>query len=149
MIILNDTDYIYEEANRISKGLDILDRKRLADYLFMESKSDKRKVVSHCQNLIKHLLKCLYQSEKTSRSWHLTIRNASNTLIDYVEDSKVLYNYLVEKFDDIYDEARLDAYYETRLSLDTFPKENIFKVDELLSKQWVRHFLEEHPIANW
>ena len=94
MIIINDTDYIYEEANRIKEGKEPLDRNRLHQYLLDESKSDKRAAKSYLKVLMLHLLKCIYQSEKTSRSWHQSIVNSYNDFYDYVEDSKLVLSYI-------------------------------------------------------
>jgi len=149
MIILNDTDYIYEEANRIKDNKEPLDRERLYQYLLDESKSDKRAAKSYLKVLMLHLLKCIYQPEKTSRSWHQSIINSFDDFLDCVEDSKIVLSYIRDNFNVIYNQARINAHYETNLSLDTFSENNIFNLDDLLDKNWISEFLKEHPIAKW
>lgn len=149
MIILNDTDYIYEEANRIKDNKELLDRERLYQYLLDESKSDKRAAKSYLKILMLHLLKCIYQPEKTSRSWHQSIINSFDDFLDYVEDSKIVLSYIRDNFNVIYNQARINAHYETNLPLDTFSENNIFNLDDLLDKNWISEFLKEHPIAKW
>jgi len=149
MIIINDTDYIYEEANRIKDGKEPLDRNRLHQYLLDESKSDKRAAKSYLKVLMLHLLKCIYQSEKTSRSWHQSIVNSYNDFYDCAEDSELVLSYIKDNFNVIYNQARTNAYYETGLPLNTFPKDNIFNLTDLLNEDWILEFLEEHPVAKW
>ena len=149
MITLNDTDYIYEEANRLKNNEELLDRQRLYQYLLDESKSDKRAAKSYLKVLMLHLLKCIYQPEKISRSWHQSIINSFNDFYDCTNDSKVIQNYIHDNFDDIYNLARINAYYETNLSLNTFPINNIFNFDDLINEDWISNFLTEYSIADW
>jgi len=148
-MIIQEIDYIYEEADRLSKGLDPIDKERLARYLLDEGKAEKNSVLSFCRVLMLHLLKCTYQPEKISRSWHQSIKNSYDSLHTYVAESKQLYNYLKENFDRVYRRARSDASEETRLPLNTFPTENIFDIDTILNEDWIYTFLEEHPIVEW
>ena len=126
-----------------------MDKGRLARYLLDEGKAERNSVLSFCEVLMLHLLKCIYQPGRTSRSWHTSIKNSYYSLYSYVEDSKVLYNYLKDNFNKIYRRARSDASDETRLTLNTFPAENIFNLDKILDEDWIYDFLEEHPIVEW
>ena len=149
MIILDETDYIYEEAKRLEQGLELLDRNRLAKYLLDENKAEKRSVLIFTEVLLIHLLKCIYQPEKITRSWHKSIKNCFKSLSVYVGESKLLYNYLNDNFDKVYRRARNEASLETCIPIDTFPKDNIFKIDDILNEDWIYDFLEEHKIVEW
>lgn len=149
MIILDETDYIYEEAKRLEQGLELLDRNRLAKYLLDENKAEKRSVLSFTEVLLIHLLKCIYQPEKTTRSWHKSIKDCFKSLSVYVGESKLLYSYLNDNFDKVYRRARNEASLETCILIDTFPKDNIFKIDDILNEDWIYDFLEEHKIVEW
>ena len=148
-MVIRDVDYIYEEANRLAKGLEPIDKGRLARYLLDEGKAERNSVLSFCEVLMLHLLKCMYQSERISRSWHYSIKNSYKSLYTYIEESKVLYNYLNDNFNKVYRRARSDASDETCLPLNFFPVENIFNLDTLLDEDWIYTFLEEHPIVKW
>jgi hypothetical protein len=66
---------------------------------------------------------------------------------DCVEDSKLVLSYIKDNFDVIYNQARTNAYYETGLPLNTFPKDSIFNLDDLLNEDWILEFLEKHSVA--
>jgi len=149
IMVIKEIDYIYEEAERLSKGLNPIDKGRLARYLLDEGKAEKNSVLSFCRVLMLHLLKCIHQPERTSRSWHNSIKNSYDSLYAYIGESKQLYNYLKDNFDKVYRRARSDASDETRLPLTTFPTENIFIIDKILDEDWIYDFLEEHPIVEW
>lgn len=148
-MVLNDYDFVYEETMRLLRDENPTDRKRLGEFLLGEMVADKTSTTSFCEVLMLHLLKCLYQPEKISRSWYNSIKNSSKKLSSYVNNYKTLYNYLAEKFDDCYKYARRDAIKETHLSKDVFPENNIFEIEKLTNRDWVLDFLDEHPIAEW
>lgn len=148
-MIIKEIDFIYEEGERLLRGEPSTDWKRLGRYLVNEGASDKREVISYATILMLHLLKCEYQPEKITKSWHNSIEDSSGDLQIDIEQSKVLYNYLKTNINKAYIRARSKASRETNLPLNTFPKECPYNVDNLLSDDWVYNFLEEHSIADW
>ena len=99
--------------------------------------------------LMLHLLKCEYQPEKTTKSWHNSIEDSSSDLQIDIEQSKVLYNYLNTNINRAYTKARSKASRETNLPLDTFPKDCPYTIENLLDEDWIYEFLENHPISDW
>lgn len=148
-MFLTDYDFIYEETLKLLNNEDCSDKPRLGRFLVDEMARDKNAVVSICEILMMHLLKCLYQKERTSRSWHNTILNTHRTLEEYTTESKNLYNHLVTNFDKCYKIARRKASNETRLDINTFPINNIFEINNLINLDWILNFLDEHPIQIW
>lgn len=148
-MIIRDLDFIYEEGERLIRGEPSTDWARLGRYLVNEGISDRREVISYASNVILHLLKCEYQPEKTSKSWHNSIEESSLCLREDIKQSKVLYNYLLSNVINAYRPARHKASRETNLPLDTFPKECPYVVENLLNEDWIYEFLENHPIADW
>ena len=146
---IKELDFIYEEGERLLRGEPSTDWKRLGRYLVNEGTSDKREVISYITVLMLHLLKCEYQPEKTSKSWHNSIEDSGDNLQIDIEKSKILYNCLKTRIDRAYTRARSKASRETNLPLSTFPKECPYIVDDLLNDNWIYNFLEEHPIAEW
>jgi hypothetical protein len=146
---IKELDFIYEEGERLLRGEPSSDWKRLGKYLVNEGTSDKREVISYATILMLHLLKCEYQPEKTSKSWHNSIEDSSDNLQIDIEQSKVLYNCLKTGIDRAYTRARSKASRETNLPLSIFPKECPYIVDDLLNDDWIYNFMEEHPIVEW
>jgi hypothetical protein len=140
-MIIKELDFIYEEGERLIRGEPSTDWARLGRYLVNEGISDKREVISYATVLMIHLLKCEYQPEKISKSWHNSIEDSSYNLQLDIEQSKVLYNYLKANLDRAYIKARSKASRETNLPLNTFPKECPYKIDDLLNDDWIYNFL--------
>lgn len=100
-------------------------------------KSQKQAVRSNLIVLLMHLLKYQYQPEKQSGSWKYTIREHRRPLIEAFEDSPSLLNYLAEVFDKCYQNARKEAADETELSLNTFPNESPFTIEQTLEEDFL------------
>lgn len=100
-------------------------------------KSQKQAVRSNLIVLLMHLLKYQYQPEKQSGSWKYTIREHRRRLIEAFEDSPSLRNYLTEVFDKCYQNARKEAADETELSLNTFPNESPFTIEQTLEEDFL------------
>ena len=102
-------------------------------------KSQKQRLTSNLRILLMHLLKWEFQAEKRTNSWKYTIIEHRRRILEQLEYSPSLKNYLYSNFEATYQKARKDASLETNLSLNTFPEECPYTVDAILAENW---FLE-------
>jgi Domain of unknown function DUF29 len=71
---------------------------------------DKRELKNRLRVLLNHLLKRIYlQSSDDYRGWELTIREQRRQILDLLEQSPSLGNYLVEVFAKCWEDALTDA----------------------------------------
>jgi hypothetical protein len=83
------------------------------------------------------LLKYQYQPEKRPPSWKGCIREHRRRLREAFVDSPSLKPYFQEVLLQCYQDARKQASDETGLSLDTFPLDSLFSVDECLNEDFL------------
>jgi len=116
-----------------------IDLENLIEEIESLCRAEKRAVKRNLKILIMHLLKYQYQSELRSNNWRYTIIEHRNRLKDDLKDSPSLKPYLLEVFEDTYQDARKEAAAETGLSLDTFPLESPFSIEETLNPDFLPH----------
>lgn len=114
-----------------------IDLENLIEEIESLCRAEKRAVKRNLKILIMHLLKYQYQSELRSNNWRYTIIEHRNRLKDDLKDSPSLKPYLLEVFEDTYQDARKEAAAETGLSLDTFPLEFPFSIEETLNPDFL------------
>lgn len=100
-------------------------------------KREKRGLESNLEVILMHLLKYQYQSEKRSNSWRYTILEHRDRIERIFEDSPSLKSYLYQVFDKCYGKARKKASVETGLTLQTFPEQSPFTVEETLNSDYL------------
>ncbi len=83
-----------------------------------------------------HLLKVLFQPERLTRSWTVTILRERLNAQDCIDASPSLKPRRQELFDAAYRRARKLAAAETGLPLETFPADPPFTLDELSSEDY-------------
>lgn len=108
-----DNDHLREELEQLGNGVE----SALESYL---------------SNLLMHKLKILCQPIKHTRSWDLSIRNASFHVQKLLRKNPSLKHGIDETFSDAYYIARLNAAKETKLAESKFPKECPWTLDEIL-----------------
>ena len=84
--------------------------------------SVKRELRSRLEVLLVHIIKKIYQPERDSRSWALTIAEQSRRISGLFEESPSLRPLLPAVSFQAYDDARYGAARETGLDLDSFPE---------------------------
>jgi hypothetical protein len=109
-----------------------LDYQHLGEYLLDMAKRDRREVFSRLKTLLMHVLKWDYQPRKRSRSWEVTIMNQRFELVEELE-SGTLRNHALEVLPKAYAQAVKLAAKETGLSLEKFPAECLYTLDDLLT----------------
>ncbi|GFE69769.1 DUF29 domain-containing protein [Chroococcus sp. FPU101] len=112
--------------------LDQIDYDNLIEELEGMGRSDKRALKSNLEQLLMHLLKWQYQSNKRTGSWERFIKEHRNRVLDTLEDSPSIKPYLNEIFNKCYQNARDYAVSETGLSLATFPNICPFTIQQIL-----------------
>ncbi|MGA9378014.1 MAG: DUF29 domain-containing protein [Phormidium sp.] len=109
-----------------------IDLENLLEELESMGKSDKNALKSNLRVLLMHLLKYKYQPEKRTNSWLYTIIEHRIRLEDAFKTSPSLYRFFEDIFNESYQNARKLAAGETGLSIEIFPPESPFTVEEVL-----------------
>ena len=100
-------------------------------------KSEKRAITSNLKILLMHLLKYKYQPEKRTNSWRYIILEHRQRLRDTFKTSPSLYRFFEDIFNESYQDARELAAGETGLSINLFPTESPFTVEEVLNPDFL------------
>lgn len=97
--------------------------------------SEIDKLESHLTNCLIHMLKIKYQSEKHTRSWDLSIKEAKYRAARVIRQNPSLKSKIHEILHDAYYYARLRAAMQTGLEEEIFPVECPFDVNELMKEK--------------
>ena len=109
-----------------------LDCQNLGEYLADMARRDRREVCSRLVVLLTHLLKWEFQPASRCGSWRGTIREQRRELRQLLE-SGTLRNHALKTLAEAFHEARRQAADETELDVRSFPTENPWSMDEILS----------------
>lgn len=115
------------------KEFDQIDINNLIEEIESMGRSEKRELSNRLIILMFHLLKWKYQPSHRSSSWSSIVSEQQIQIESLLLDSPSLNNYLEEIFNKCYQKAREKAAKETKLSILTFPEENIFSVNNALN----------------
>lgn len=126
---------------------DLLRRGRIANadlsHILEEIESLGRKEVAELRDrytvLAQHLLKEMFQSEKSSRSWKATILDQRIQIARHVQDNPSLRAKADHLFLEAYADARKLAATETGLSLKLFPLKPPFTRQQVADQSWYPH----------
>jgi hypothetical protein len=81
-----------------------------------------------------HLLKYKYQANKRTNSWRYTIVEHRQRIRKAFKNSPSLKRHFLDEFADVYLEARQLAAIETGLSINNFPLECPFSIEQSLDE---------------
>lgn len=87
--------------------------------------------------LLRHLLKYKHQPEKPTNSWLFIIVEHRKRLQQSFQDSPSLKHYLLEVFDESYQDAIDLAVAETSLPRNTFPNQSPFTPQKTLNSDYL------------
>ena len=126
-----------QQAALLRQGqLQAVDVANLAEEIESMGKSDRRTLGSHLRNVLLHLLKWRYQSERRGASWESSIRNGRDEIEAILADSPSLVPQLPALLETEYRRSRRNAVSETGLPLATFPDQCPFAVEQVLNADY-------------
>ena len=141
---LYDTDYhlwVLDTVKKLeNRDLDALDWENLIEEVLDLSRRDKRKMESLLMRLIEHLLKLGYwesEKERNKGHWQGEIANFRKQIKKELKASPSLKRYLEDIFDESYQDGRDIASKRSQLPLETFPKNPIASLEQILDENWL------------
>jgi Domain of unknown function DUF29 len=102
-------------------------------------RSQKRAIESLLIKLLQHLLKLKFWDEERERNqghWKGEIRTFRREIKKALKDSPSLKPYILEIFDECYQDARKEASDRTQLPIDTFPVAILGSLEQILDENW-------------
>ncbi|MCZ0945745.1 MAG: DUF29 domain-containing protein [Gammaproteobacteria bacterium] len=132
------SEWVRDQVNLLHSGeMSRLDIEELIEELSDLANRHRRKLRSHLQNLLVHLLKWRFQPDRRTRSWQISINNARDEIHDLLMESPSLR----EEFDDMertYQRARKKAALEIEIPVDDLPEACPFALEtEALLEDWL------------
>ena len=138
---LYDTDYYawaLQNAELMKQGrFDELDTEHLIEEIESMGASEKRALESRLIELMLHLLKWQYQSERRGSSWEISISKQRIAIERILRNNPSLKHQLHERVLDCYHDARRYAFAETKLPLATFPAECPYTLEQLADTEYM------------
>jgi hypothetical protein len=129
-----------QQAELLKKGhWAELDIEHLVEELEALGRSEQKELGGYLQVLLMHLLKCQYQPERRTKSWDYTLNNCRDKIQDCLEDTPSLQLYLHNPMwrQKYYRRACRDADQETQKSIETFPAECPFTIEQILDPSFL------------
>ncbi|MGK7881264.1 MAG: DUF29 domain-containing protein [Crocosphaera sp.] len=117
-----------------------IDLDNLIEELESMGRSDKRALKSLLTRLFEHLLKIAYwesEREYNYRGWNGEIQNFRIQIKRLLKDSPSLKVYLVDNFEESYQDARKITIKKTGLDYTIFPNEPIANLEQILDDNWL------------
>jgi hypothetical protein len=90
---------------------------------------------------------CVYllsERERNQGPWKGEIRTFRRQVKDELKDSPSLKHYILEIFDECYQDARKEASARSQLPLDTFPLIPIGSLEQILDENWFPEYSCNH-----
>jgi hypothetical protein len=118
----------------------LVDLDNLIEELESIRKREKRTVKNLLIRLLEHLLTLRYWTEEKDRNqghWKGEIRAFRRQIKDELKDSPSLKPYLLEIFDECYQQARAEASDRSQLPADRFPLTPIGSLAQILEEDWL------------
>ena len=147
---LYDQDYylwIRTTINQLRAGeFSAIDLENLLEELETMGRSEKRVIKSLLIKLLEHLLKLQCwdsERERNQGHWKGEIRTFRIQIKDELKDSPSLKPYILEIFDQCYQDARKLVSDRSELPLDIFPLTPIASLEQILDENWFPEY--SHP----
>ncbi|ACK69804.1 protein of unknown function DUF29 [Gloeothece citriformis PCC 7424] len=141
---LYDADYnlwLEETVKQLqAKNYEMIDWENLIDEVATLGRSEKRALESLLIRLFEHLLKVVYwesQREYNLDHWNGEIQTFRTQILKLLKTSPSLKPYLIEVFDECYQDARKIMIKRTGLDSTSFPSEAIATVEQALDEDWL------------
>ncbi|MDZ8237697.1 MAG: DUF29 domain-containing protein [Nostoc sp. ChiQUE01a] len=140
---LYDQDYylwLRTTINQLrARQFSAVDLDNLLEELETMGRSEKRRIKSLLIRLFEHLLKLTYwdrERERNEGHWKGEIRTFRRDIKDRLKDSPSLKPYILEIFDECYQDARTEASDRSQLAIDIFPLTPIGSLEQILDENW-------------
>ncbi len=140
---LYDQDYylwLKTTINQLRTGqFSAVDLENLLEELETMGRSEKRAIESLLTNLLVHLLKLKCwdsERERNQGHWQGEVRTFRRQIKKSLKDSPSLKPYILEIFDECYQDARKEASDRSQLPIDTFPVIPIGSLEQILDENW-------------
>ncbi|AKG24318.1 DUF29 domain-containing protein [Calothrix sp. 336/3] len=141
---LYEKDYYLWLRTTINKlqaaHFDSVDIENLIVELESMGKREKRAIKSYLIRLLEHMLKLKYWQQERERNqghWQAEIRTFRQEIKDGLKDSPSLQPYILEIFDECYQQARAVASDRSQIPLDKFPVNPIASLEQVLDDSWL------------
>ncbi|MBD2181336.1 DUF29 domain-containing protein [Planktothrix sp. FACHB-1355] len=138
--LYNEDYYLWIKTtiNQLRTGhFSVVDIDNLIEELESTGRNEKQRIKSLLIRLIEHLLKLKYwnaERERNEGHWRGEIRAFRREIKERLKDSPSLKTYILEIFDECYEEARAEASDRTKLAIDTFPVKPINSLEQILEE---------------
>jgi len=140
---LYDQDYylwLRTTINQLRTGqFSAVDLENLLEELETMGRREKRAIESLLIKLLEHLLKLKCWDKERERNqghWKGEIRTFRREIKKALKDSPSLKSYILEIFDECYQDARTEASDRSQLSIDIFPSIPIGSLEQILDENW-------------
>ena len=121
---LDDAAWATEQAQLLREGRwDELDLENLIEEIEDIGNRHRDALESYLENLLMHRLKQLCQTERSSRSWQLSIQNGAREIRKLIRKRPSLGPHIELCFEQVYQDAREAAALETDLPIGNFPQQ--------------------------
>jgi hypothetical protein len=110
-----------------------VDWENVAEEIESLGRNNRQALETNLEILIAHLLKCLIQPERRTRSWDMTIREQRRRIARLTERHPSLRDVPEAHFSDAYVEGRWMAIRDTGLEEPSFPGSCPFTLEEVLA----------------
>ncbi|MDM9584160.1 DUF29 domain-containing protein [Nostoc sp. GT001] len=148
---LYDEDYylwLRTTINQLRAGqFSAVDLDNLLEELETMGRSEKREVKSLLTRLLEHLLKLIYwdrERERNEGHWKGEIRTFRREIKERLQESPSLKPYILEIFDECYQDARTEASDRSQLAIDIFPSIPIGSLEQILDENWFPEYNHNH-----
>ena len=126
-----------EQAKLLREGrFGELDLENVAEEVEDLGRRQADELGSRYETLLTHLLKWEFQPEQRSHSWKATIGRERDKIVDHLVENPGLKPRRQELFAKVYKDGRSGAAVETNLSLDCFPVENPYTLDQAMDPEF-------------
>ena len=127
-----------EQAERLKRrSANEIDWENIAEEIESLGNQARTEYRNRLTVLLTHLLKWMFQPQRRSRSWEITMLQQRDELAQLLVDSPSLKAFQDQLFARAYHSARLHAAKETRLSLERFPQQSPFTLQQALEDEWL------------
>ncbi|WP_373526259.1 DUF29 domain-containing protein [Nostoc sp.] len=148
---LYDQDYylwLRTTINQLRTGqFSVVDLDNLLEELETMGRREKRAIESLLIKLLEHLLKLKCwdnERERNQGHWKGEIRTFRREIKKALKDSPSLKPYILEIFDECYQDARTEATDRSQLPIDIFPVIPIGSLEQILDENWFPEYNHNH-----